>query len=93
MESSRSHGVEVNRRIAGERDGLLSRDKDCVRMAQAGGSKARHQTRIIIYHAIKMLNPDTAHLLLAYGAVAGAKQPTPTMSRRGDGGGSRGVRT
>jgi len=25
--------------------------------------------------------------------VAGAKQPTPTMSRRGDGGGSRGVRT
>ena len=25
--------------------------------------------------------------------MAGAKQPTPTMSRRGDGGGSRGVRT
>jgi len=25
--------------------------------------------------------------------VAGAKQPTPTMSRRGDGGGNRGVRT
>jgi len=25
--------------------------------------------------------------------VAGAKQPTPTMSHRGDGGGNRGVRT
>ena len=29
VESTRSHDVEVNRRIAGEQDGLLSRDKDC----------------------------------------------------------------
>jgi len=29
VESSRSNDVEVNRRIAGERDGLFSRDKDC----------------------------------------------------------------
>ena len=29
VESSRSHDVVVSRRIAGERDGLLSKDKDC----------------------------------------------------------------
>ena len=40
-----------------------------------------------------MLKPDTAHSLLTYRALAGAKQPTPTMSRRSDGGGNLGVRT
>ena len=55
--------------------------------------EAKLFTKQELYHAIKMVNLDTAHLLLAYRAVAGAKQPTPTMSRRGDGGGSRGVRT
>ena len=128
VESSRSHDVVVNRSIAGERDGLLSRNKDCqawVRddMATTESKQSAEMMKSIVlcyndgagrwkqssspnknysiprdqylanhkYHV--MLNPDTAHLLLTQRAVAGAKQPTPTMSRRGDGGGNRGVRT